>query len=174
MQMIPVSNKIERSAVVRASAKEVWAKAFATPEAMALLKKYDWPGNIRELENVIEHAFILESTNSLTLGSLPETVLESAGVNIIDSRPALGPLATSSFANTANTANMTSDADIEDQDMDSDLESDDEEMIPTSELGVMADGSLDFNAQKEAFEKEFWGGGRASVVAKETPALPRF
>jgi uncharacterized protein YndB with AHSA1/START domain len=33
--MIPVSNKIERSAVVRASAKEVWAKAFATPEAMA-------------------------------------------------------------------------------------------------------------------------------------------
>ena len=30
-----------------------------TPEAVEILTKYDWPGNIRELENVIERAIIL-------------------------------------------------------------------------------------------------------------------
>jgi two-component system response regulator PilR (NtrC family) len=31
-------------------------------EAMALLARYDWPGNIRELENVIERVVALETT----------------------------------------------------------------------------------------------------------------
>jgi len=30
-----------------------------SPEAMDLLRKYDFPGNVRELENMIEHAFVL-------------------------------------------------------------------------------------------------------------------
>ena len=30
-----------------------------TPEALAVLKKYNWPGNIRELENVIQRAIIM-------------------------------------------------------------------------------------------------------------------
>lgn len=34
---------------------------------MNKLVEYDWPGNIRELENVIERAMILSSTNSLML-----------------------------------------------------------------------------------------------------------
>jgi PAS domain S-box-containing protein len=38
-----------------------------TPEALALLMAHDWPGNIRELENVIERAFIL--CNSERIGS---------------------------------------------------------------------------------------------------------
>ncbi|HEX4923640.1 MAG TPA: sigma-54 dependent transcriptional regulator, partial [Bdellovibrionales bacterium] len=32
-----------------------------TPAAMQILEAHHWPGNIRELENVIEHAFIVES-----------------------------------------------------------------------------------------------------------------
>ncbi len=41
------------------------------PEALETLMFYDWPGNIRELENVIEHAFILENSEVLTVASLP-------------------------------------------------------------------------------------------------------
>lgn len=43
-------------------------------KALAALKLYGWPGNIRELENVIEHAFILESTDLIQVDALPETL----------------------------------------------------------------------------------------------------
>jgi len=42
--------------------------------ALDALKKYHWPGNIRELENVVEHAFVIEGTNELTLTSFPENI----------------------------------------------------------------------------------------------------
>jgi formate hydrogenlyase transcriptional activator len=38
------------------------------PETMERLTKYDWPGNIRELQNVIERAVILTKSNVLALG----------------------------------------------------------------------------------------------------------
>ncbi len=37
-----------------------------TPEAMKLLMDYDWPGNIRELENTIERAVILARGTEIT------------------------------------------------------------------------------------------------------------
>jgi two-component system response regulator PilR (NtrC family) len=43
-------------------------------EAMDLLLKYDWPGNIRELENALERAVALEGTPSILPDSLPATV----------------------------------------------------------------------------------------------------
>ena len=42
--------------------------------AMNSLRLYGWPGNIRELENVIEHAFIIEGSETINLGSLPEHI----------------------------------------------------------------------------------------------------
>jgi transcriptional regulator with PAS, ATPase and Fis domain len=42
-----------------------------TPEALAVLEQYHWPGNIRELENVIERAIVLGSTELLELEALP-------------------------------------------------------------------------------------------------------
>jgi two-component system response regulator PilR (NtrC family) len=42
--------------------------------AMELLQKHDWPGNIRELENVIERAVALEGTPSVQPESLPPVV----------------------------------------------------------------------------------------------------
>lgn len=39
-----------------------------SPKAMDALMLYNWPGNIRELENVIERAMILSPTNTLDFG----------------------------------------------------------------------------------------------------------
>jgi two-component system response regulator HydG len=41
------------------------------PEALQLLHGYDWPGNIRELENVMERAVILARTGTVTAKELP-------------------------------------------------------------------------------------------------------
>ena len=46
-----------------------------TQEAMAALMLYDWPGNIRELENAIEHAFVLCKEEMIGLQLLPEKIL---------------------------------------------------------------------------------------------------
>ncbi len=45
-----------------------------TPEAMQALKTHTWPGNIRELENVIEHAFVIETSQHINLSSLPDNI----------------------------------------------------------------------------------------------------
>jgi DNA-binding NtrC family response regulator len=42
-----------------------------SPEAQSLLQEYSWPGNIRELKNVIERAMILSSGNELLPAHLP-------------------------------------------------------------------------------------------------------
>jgi len=43
-----------------------------TAEALSLLMAHDWPGNIRELENVIERAFILCNEGRIGIEHLPE------------------------------------------------------------------------------------------------------
>jgi DNA-binding NtrC family response regulator len=42
-----------------------------TPEALAALTAYDFPGNVRELENMIERAFAMGAREQLTLADLP-------------------------------------------------------------------------------------------------------
>lgn len=43
-----------------------------TAEALSLLMAHDWPGNIREVENAIEHAFILCHEGYIDIRHLPE------------------------------------------------------------------------------------------------------
>ena len=45
-------------------------------EARSVLMKYSWPGNIRELENAIEHAIVLGLTDEILPEDLPEALLE--------------------------------------------------------------------------------------------------
>jgi len=45
-----------------------------TDEAMALLMAYEWPGNIRELENLIERLVILEGDGILGPDALPDRI----------------------------------------------------------------------------------------------------
>ncbi len=44
-------------------------------EARALMMAYDWPGNIRELENVIERAFVLCNSGLIGPAHLPQELL---------------------------------------------------------------------------------------------------
>jgi len=48
-----------------------------TPEAMAKLMNYSWPGNIRELENIIERMVILADEPVLTVKDLPSRIAGS-------------------------------------------------------------------------------------------------
>ena len=47
-----------------------------SPEAKACLMRYQWPGNIRELENALEHAIVLGSSNTILPDDLPEAIVE--------------------------------------------------------------------------------------------------
>ena len=44
------------------------------PPALALLERYRWPGNIRELENVIERAVIVKARGTIGVNDLPAAV----------------------------------------------------------------------------------------------------
>lgn len=47
------------------------------PEAMDYLMHYHWPGNIREVENLIERLVVLKKTGSISKADLPEKILQS-------------------------------------------------------------------------------------------------
>ena len=44
------------------------------PEALDCLKRYHWKGNVRELENCIEHALVLTERDAIDMDSLPDAV----------------------------------------------------------------------------------------------------
>jgi DNA-binding NtrC family response regulator len=46
------------------------------PQVIRALQNYNWPGNIRELENLMERAYILESTSILTPENFPNEIFE--------------------------------------------------------------------------------------------------
>ena len=48
--------------------------AEIAPDALAVLMSYNYPGNIRELENVIEHAFVLCHSSTIHISDLPENI----------------------------------------------------------------------------------------------------
>ncbi len=48
-------------------------------DVMEFLMDYSFPGNVRELENVIEHAFVLCRENIIEMKHLPREIIESSG-----------------------------------------------------------------------------------------------
>jgi transcriptional regulator with PAS, ATPase and Fis domain len=52
------------------------------PEALDLLKRYPWPGNLRELENIIERAVVLATTREVQVAHLPLHLQEGSAIPI--------------------------------------------------------------------------------------------
>ncbi|MDX9870980.1 MAG: sigma 54-interacting transcriptional regulator [Clostridia bacterium] len=52
------------------------------PEVLQMLLKYNWPGNIREVKNIVERAYSLVEGNVIKLNSLPSAVFEGREVQI--------------------------------------------------------------------------------------------
>ena len=63
----------------RSSQKEKKQIRQIDPDALAALERHSWPGNIRELENVIERAVVLADSDTITLTDLPSELRRSPG-----------------------------------------------------------------------------------------------
>ncbi|SHK17472.1 sigma-54 interaction domain-containing protein [Paramaledivibacter caminithermalis] len=50
-------------------------------KVISLFMSYNWPGNIRELENIVEYCVNIEETEVITLNSLPERFLKNTMEN---------------------------------------------------------------------------------------------
>jgi two-component system response regulator AtoC len=57
-----------------------------TPEAMAVLRSYSWPGNIRELENIVERTLLFADRPVIDAGDLPPDL--QARIGGLSPRPA--------------------------------------------------------------------------------------
>ncbi len=51
-------------------------------EAMDLLVRYDFPGNVRELENVVQRGLVLARDSQITTSDLPAAVLAASGESL--------------------------------------------------------------------------------------------
>jgi len=112
-------------------------------EALKLLSGYAWPGNIRELRNVIEHSFIIESTNQIRPSSLPETVKKgSKDEGVVESE---------------EEASRIDFKGIRESVLDRDLNDEDVKQYQFTFAQVTSDNDvkMDFQMAKDLFEKEF-------------------
>jgi len=63
-------------------------------DAIEVLRRYRWPGNIRELENLIERCFIMENSARIEVTALPDNIKNYAQGNVAIDLPGSysGPL----------------------------------------------------------------------------------
>lgn len=110
-------------------------------EAIEIMSNYAWPGNIRELRNIIEHCFIMEAADIIHANSLPAQVFKN------------------------NKAAVESD-DHDDQDTVFDMDDIQNSVLDNQLAGgtevqfnfatrLGPDSKLDFAIAKDQFEKEF-------------------
>jgi PAS domain S-box-containing protein len=68
-----------------------------SPEVMDLFMRYNFPGNIRELENALEHAFVICPTSQIKPDDLPRELIEKAAHTPILSTASKDPLKEAEF-----------------------------------------------------------------------------
>jgi two-component system response regulator PilR (NtrC family) len=79
----PLRERRDDIPVLAAHFAEKFAEKHGKPfsridgEAMRALLAYDFPGNVRELENLLERATIMETKNVISVDSLPSNVTKN-------------------------------------------------------------------------------------------------
>jgi DNA-binding NtrC family response regulator len=73
---------LARRFLARFAAEEGRAIRGIAAEAMAMLRSYDWPGNVRQLENAIFRATVLCEGDELTVADFPQIAQQVDGFDV--------------------------------------------------------------------------------------------
>jgi DNA-binding NtrC family response regulator len=73
---------LARSFLARFAAEEGKRLRGISAEALALLTRYDWPGNVRQLENAVFRAVVLADGDELTLAEFPQIAAQVEGFDV--------------------------------------------------------------------------------------------
>jgi DNA-binding NtrC family response regulator len=87
---------LARHFLARYCAEEGKAPMSLTPDALSALERHAFPGNVRELENIISRAVLLASSDQIGLADLPDDILsasEEAGTGSASPTAARSPSA---------------------------------------------------------------------------------
>lgn len=114
------------------------------PEAMDALQNYSWPGNIRELRNTIEHCFIMESTDFVTLDALPIKIKDGGSNTDSPVSESESEDAVIDFKGIKDSVVDKDPSEVEDNQY--------QFVFATKEQGQI---KMDFQIAKDKFEKEF-------------------
>ena len=90
---------LARRFIARFSAEEGKRVRGLSTEAAALLSSYDWPGNVRQLENAVFRAVVLADGDELTVAEFPQIAAQVQGFDL-----RIPPAPASTYATTAPTA----------------------------------------------------------------------
>ena len=74
--------ELARSFLARFSAEEGKRLRGISSEALALLSGYDWPGNVRQLENALFRAVVLADGDELTVAEFPQIATQVEGFDV--------------------------------------------------------------------------------------------
>src|SRR5215208_1104575 len=94
-----------RHFLARISAEEGKRIRAVTPQALALLRAYAWPGNVRQLENAVFRAVVLAEGDEIGIGEFPQIEAQLAGYRELQQQ-AQGPAAETGATEVTELANL--------------------------------------------------------------------
>jgi DNA-binding NtrC family response regulator len=84
--------ELVESFIARFSAEEGKRIDGAAPEALELIRRYGWPGNVRQLENAVYRAVVLAEGSMLTVSEFPQIAAHVEGYSTTaPAAPAFAP-----------------------------------------------------------------------------------
>lgn len=73
--------------------KMCWQIPDISPEAQKIINKYNWPGNVRQLQNAINYAINTAQDNVINANNLPDYILlDNSHINLSGTTTTVGQL----------------------------------------------------------------------------------